>query len=125
MTKKDLIDYRNNEEFIEILIRKYKKKLAIYEGLREFCTNQVIDELVKAHNKMVDALVKQQQRQDKILEIIQKIENTNQRNTLFKYFVEGQSLKDISIEIDIDYSCVRKYNMEAIKEFERIGKNID
>lgn len=124
MNRKDLVDYKNNEDFINILIKKYKKKLAMYESMREYCTNAVIDELVKSHNKLVETLTEQQKRQDKIIEIIRNMDNTIHRNILFLHFVDGKSLKRISIDLNIDYAVVRQYNMLAVREFEKISKNI-
>lgn len=124
MKKKDLIDFRNNEKFIDVLIKKYKKKVKEYEGLKPYCTNEAIDMLTKKHNELIDILYERQKRQNQIIDLIMQIENTDWRNTIYMYFVEGYSLKDISIEINKDYVYVRQWNSLGIKEFEKISKNI-
>lgn len=83
-------------------------------------TNEM-KELTARYNRIARELAKQQKRQIAIIEILNKMPNTLYRNILFMHYVSGLTLKEVSIEHNLDYGMIRKYNGYAVKQFEEIS----
>lgn len=124
MNRFDLFNYRNNEKFIKAQIRVYKYKRKRLEDLKKQ-DNEKVNQLIKSYDNILNDLLDQQKNQDKVLEQLKLMNNTKYRNILFMYFIDGLSLKDISLELDLEYSITRRYKISALNEFDEQVKNID
>ena len=124
MNRFDLFNYRNNEKFIKAQIRVYKYKRKRLEDLKKQ-DNEKVNQLIKSYDNILNDLLYQQKNQDKVLEQLKLMNNTKYRNILFMYFIDGLSLKDISLELDLEYSITRRYKISALNEFDEQVKNID
>lgn len=116
MNREDLYNYRYNDIYIKAEVDFYKKMRARTNGIE---TNEM-KELTARYNRIVRELTKQQHFQLDILENLKKMPNTLWRNILFMHHVNGMTLKQISIEHNLDYGMIRKYHLEALKQFDEI-----
>lgn len=81
------------------------------EEFMDYCEAEDIKELIK-----LDKVLKETEQQ------IQELDDSKHIYILQKRYIEGKSLKSISIELDREYSRIRKENGKALKEYDLIGE---
>ena len=136
MTSADLKRYRGLKTIFEYKKGNLEEKRCRAEDLKAV----QLDGLPHAKNKENYTLeefmdyceaeeVKELQRLDKILrdteKQLQQLENSKYIDILQKRYIEGKSLKAISIEMNKEYSRLRKDNSNALIEYDLIGKKIE
>ena len=135
MTSADLKRYRGLKTIFEYKKGNLEEKRCRAEDLKAV----QLDGLPHAKNKENYTLeefmdyceaeeIKELQQLDQTLRDIEKqlqlLEDSRYIYILQKRYIEGKSLKDISIEMDREYSRVRKENGKALIEYDIIGKSL-
>lgn len=89
---------------------KHKENYTLEEFI-DYCKSEDIKELVK-----LDKILRDTEQQ------IQELEQSKYINILQKHYIEGKSLKKIALEMNREYSRLRKDNGKALKEYDKIGE---
>jgi predicted ATPase len=113
MTKEDLYNYINNKEYIEKQLEEYNNTL---ELLRY---KKTIDKrLTNQYTKIFKKLIKQKERQNEILKILDSMENTTHRNILYNIYIYGMTPEECAGQMNYDYFVLQKKKSNALKNFE-------
>lgn len=81
------------------------------EEFMDYCETEQVKELMK-----LDKILRETENQ------IQELEESKYINILQKHYIEGKSLKTIAMEMDREYSRLRKENGIALMKYDKIGE---
>lgn len=131
MTRKDLKDYRYNQEWINNQLERYKEQRAIAENITQNLDgmpkaqnkpNYALEELMDKYNEIINILNKDQEKQNLILRQLRLVEEPY-RTILTNKYIEGMSLEEISVKIHYSYDRTCKMHGIALNKFDDIEKN--
>lgn len=131
MTRKDLKDYRYNQEWINNQLERYKEQRTIVENITQNLDgmpkaqnkpNYALEELMDKYNEIINILNKDQEKQNLILKQLRLVEEPY-RTILTNKYIEGMSLEEISVEIHYSYDRTCKMHGIALNMFDDIEKN--
>ena len=130
MTREDLKNYKENKLWIDEQIELYTEMKQRAEGLKAVVLdgmpkaqnkpNYAIEKLLDTYNSILNELVKEQEKQVKILQQLRKVENPFRR-LLFKYYIQGKKLVRVADEMNYTYDYTRQMNSIALDKFEKVG----
>lgn len=135
MTREDLKDYKHNQEWI-------KGRLEYIEEYKTSITNitSVISDMPKRSKEIQDSMaekiatlidnvdellariVKEQEKQKRILEQLDKVEQPY-KLILEKEYVQGKKLVTVASEMGYNYEYMKKINGIALNMFDKEDKN--
>ncbi len=135
MTREDLKDYKHNQEWI-------KGRLEYIEEYKTGITNiaAVISDMPRGSKEVQDSMaekiailldnvdelfakiIKEKEKQKKILEQLDKVEQPY-KLILEKEYIQGKSLVTVASEMNYTYEYIRKANGIALKKFEDVTKS--
>ncbi len=82
-----------------------------------------LSELMDCFNELMNKVLEEQEKQKKIVEIINKMEFPY-RNILFKYYIQGKKLVRVASEMHYNYEYTKKTNKIALNKFDEECKKI-
>ena len=130
MNRKDLKDYKytqdwikDQEEYIKNQMETVNRLNSILsdmpKGSRTVYDNEAekLVSLMDKFNELMDIVIREKEKQRKIVEIINKIDFPY-RNILFKNYIQGKSLVTVASEMNFNYEYTKKNKKIALKKFE-------
>lgn len=136
MNREDLKNYKYNQiwikdqtEYIETQKETINRLNSILsdmpKGSRVVYDNEAekLAKLMDKFNELMDIVIKEKEKQEKIIEIINQIEFPY-RNILFKVYIQGKSLVKTANEMDYDYKYMCKMNGFALEKFDNTTKKV-
>lgn len=135
MDRKDLKNYRSNQEWIQgqmEYIEEQKERVNkltatlsdMPTGSREVQDGMAekLARLMDCFNDLLDNIVKEQNEQKKILEKLNEVEQPY-KNILFKTYIEGKKLVKVADEMDYNYEYMKRMHGVALNKFDDITKS--
>ena len=134
MNRKDLKDYKNNQECIKSRIehiQEFKTQLTNITGVitdmpggsKKVNDNMAekLAELIKLQDDYIDEVLKHNKKQK---EILNQLDNVKQpyRLILDKIYIQGKDLVTVASEMKYDYKYICKQHGIALNEFEKHDK---
>lgn len=129
MTRDDLINYLNNQKWINAQIELYKEQLSMAEGLKSVVIdgmpkahnkpNYILENLLDRYNEILTYLDKLQEKQNEIVLELGNMTNSTYRLILFYKYIKGMTLEAISVELDKDYKYICNLHGYALNEFDK------
>lgn len=134
MNRKDLINYRNNEEWIKGRIEyidNYKdtvNKLTATLSDMPKGSPQVQDQMAEKLAKimdftteLMDYIITMQDKQKQVLDALNRLENINTtyRNILDKVYILGKTLETVASEEHYSYVHICRLHGEALNKFDQ------
>lgn len=136
MTRKDLKDYRYNQEWI-------KGRLEYIEEYKASVTNitSVLSDMPKGSKQVQDSMaekitilldnindlltkiLKEQEKQKAILEQLNKVEQPY-KLILEKEYIQNKSLVTVASEMGYNYEYMKKMNGVALNKFDEVGGDL-
>lgn len=130
MDRKDLKNYRSNQEWIQSqmeYIEEQKERVNkltatlsdMPTGSREVQDGMAekLARLMDCFNNLLENIVKEQQEQKRILEKLNEVEQPY-RLLLYKMYVEGKSLVKVADEMNYSYEWTRHIHGIALNKFD-------
>ena len=130
MNRKDLKDYKytqdwikDQEEYIKNQMETVNRLNSILsdmpKGSRTVYDNEAekLASLMDKFNELMDIVIREKEKQRKIVEIINRIDFPY-RNILFKNYIQGKSLVTVASEMNFNYEYTKKNKKIALKKFE-------
>lgn len=135
MTREDLKDYKHNQKWIKgrlEYIEEYKTSITnitavisdMPRGSKEVQDNMAekIAILLDNVDELFAKIIKEKEKQKKILEQLDKVEQPY-KLILEKEYIQGKSLVTVASEMNYTYEYIRKANGIALKKFEDVTKS--
>lgn len=136
MNRKDLKDYKytqdwikDQEEYIQNQMETVNRLNSILsdmpKGSRTVYDNEAekLASLMDKFNELMDIVIREKEKQRKIVEIINKIDFPY-RNILFKVYIQGKSLVTVASEMHYSYVQLCRKHGIALNKFDEICKMI-
>lgn len=136
MTREDLKDYKNNQEWIKgrlEYIEEYKTTITnitavlsdMPKGSRkvEDSMAEKLAELLDNVDELLKAILEGSKKQRKILEQLDKVEQPY-RLILEKAYIQGKTLVTVASEMGYDYKYMCKMNGIALNKFDNTTKEV-
>lgn len=130
MKRKDLINYRDNKEWVDEQLRDYEERIAGVQSLTQAITgmpkaqgkpNYKLEELIDDFESLFEILHKEQEKLNKVLEQLNKLKPLYKR-ILTKRYIEGKKLEQVAMEINYNYYTTCRYNGYALNDFDKLDK---
>jgi len=115
MKEKDLKNFYNEDKIIKDLLSKC-------QYIKEVTPELENSKLKREYKKTLNKLGKMQEKQNKIMDQINKLEDSTYKRILYNIYILGMSLEQCSAEMNYDYYVLTKKKRSAIKEFEQIER---
>lgn len=136
MNRRDLIDYKVDNEWLKDRIQEIEERKKILNRLTAIygnntggssCINdKLAEDLASLIDKTREYELTLKELEEKLIEIVdmlENLENKKYRNILFKVYIQGKDLTTVANEIKYDYTYTTKLHGQALKEFDKICKN--
>lgn len=137
MTREDLKDYKHNQEWIKgrlEYIEEYKTSITnitsvisdMPKGSKEVQDSMAekIATLIDNVDELLARIVKEQEKQKRILEQLDKVEQPY-KLILEKMYIQGKSLVVVASEMKYDYKYICKQHGIALNKFENMTKEVE
>lgn len=133
MNRHDLFKYKDNEEFIHDQIEYWEQQIETSQRLTANLdgmpkphgkSNYHLEELIDKLTEVKERFKAKQEELIKVIDQLDKMENTKYRNILYKRYIEGKSYEKISIEMNYSYDVVCRYNGLGLNEYDKLEKQI-
>lgn len=133
MNRHDLFKYKDNEEFIHDQIEYWEQQIETSQRLTANLdgmpkphdkSNYHLEELIDKLTEVKERFKTKQEELIKVIDQLDKMENTKYRNILYKRYIEGKSYEKISIEMNYSYDVVCRYNGLGLNEYDKLEKQI-
>lgn len=135
MTRQDLKDYKYNQEWIKgrmDYIEEYKASIEktttilsdMPKGTRKVQDSiaEKITTLLDSINEMYNRILVENEKQKKILEQLDKVEQPY-KLILEKEYIQGKTLVTVASEMGYDYEYMKKMNGKALNKFDNEGED--
>ena len=136
MTRKDLKDYRYNQEWIKgrlEYIEEYKASVTnitsvlsdMPKGSKQIQDSMAekITILLDNINDLLTKILKEQEKQKAILEQLNKVEQPY-KLILEKEYIQNKSLVTVASEMGYNYEYMKKMNGVALNKFDEVGGDL-
>ena len=129
MTREDLKNYKYRKDWIQSQINKYIEQREQAIGLSQYFDgmpkaqnkpNYALEELVDKYNELINIMNEEQNLQNEIIKQLNKLKPIY-KLILYKRYIEGKSLEEVSTEIGYSYNKTCTFNGDALDEFDKIG----
>jgi len=129
MTREDLKNYKYKKDWIQSQINKYIEQREQIMGLSQYFDgmpkaqnkpNYELEELVDKYNELINIMNKEQSELNDIIKQLNKLKPIY-KLILYKRYIEGKSLEEVSTEIGYSYNKTCTFNGDALDEFDKIG----
>ena len=82
--------------------------------------NYALEELIDKYNELINIMNEEQNLQNEIIKQLNKLKPIY-KLILYKRYIEGKSLEEVSTEIGYSYNKTCTFNGDALDEFDKIG----
>lgn len=136
MNRKDLKDYKYNQEWIKDRLEYIEEQRSIITKVTSTLTDmpmgnkKVQDSMAENIAALLDNLEdimeyvkKESDKQKEILEQLNKVEQPY-RLILEKAYIEGKKLVNVAVEMNYNYEYTKKANQIALKKFDEIPQKL-
>lgn len=130
MTREDLKNYYNTQKWIEEQKELYEEQRVRAEELKAVYIdglpkgknkpNYAIEELIDQLNEIIEYMKEFQKRQNEIIKYLGRMKNSTYRLILFNKYIKGDSLEQISIDLNKDYKYICNLHGYALNEFDKL-----
>ncbi len=129
MTREDLKNYKYRKDWIQSQINKYIEQREQAIGLSQYFDgmpkaqnkpNYALEELIDKYNELINIMNEEQNLQNEIIKQLNKLKPIY-KLILYKRYIEGKSLEEVSTEIGYSYNKTCTFNGDALDEFDKIG----
>lgn len=129
MTREDLKNYKYRKDWIKSQINKYIEQREQAIGLSQYFDgmpkaqnkpNYALEELIDKYNELINIMNEEQNLQNEIIKQLNKLKPIY-KLILYKRYIEGKSLEEVSTEIGYSYNKTCTFNGDALDEFDKIG----
>ena len=129
MTREDLKNYKYRKDWIQSQINKYIEQREQAIGLSQYFDgmpkaqnkpNYALEELIDKYNELINIMNEEQNLQNEIIRQLNKLKPIY-KLILYKRYIEGKSLEEVSTEIGYSYNKTCTFNGDALDEFDKIG----
>ena len=129
MTREDLKNYKYRKDWIQSQINKYIEQREQAIGLSQYFDgmpkaqnkpNYALEELIDKYNELINIMNEEQDLQNEIIKQLNKLKPIY-KLILYKRYIEGKSLEEVSTEIGYSYNKTCTFNGDALDEFDKIG----
>ena len=128
MNRKDLENYKDNQQWVEEQLEDYNNRLDRVTKLTQNLNgmpkaqgkpNYELEEFLDEFKETLELIKKEQQKQNKILEQLNGLKPLYKR-ILTKRYIEGKRLEQVAIEVHYSYHTTCRFNGYALNEFDKL-----
>ena len=133
MTREDLINYNDNQKWVEEQLEDYNYRIERVMNLTQIITgmpkasgkpNYELEKVIDEFKDTLELIKEEQAKQNKILEQLNELKPLYKR-ILTKRYVEGKKLEQVALEVNYNYYTTCRFNGYALNEFDKLDKNIN
>lgn len=129
MTREDLKKYYNTQKFIEAekelyeenRVRAEELKAVVIDGMPKAKNkpNYAIEKLMDQFNEILERIAKQQEKQNAIIEQLERMDNSTYRLVLFYKYIRNYDLVKIANKMEYSYEHIKRVHGIALIEFDK------
>lgn len=129
MTREDLKKYYNTQKFIEAekelyeenRVRAEELKAVVIDGMPKAKNkpNYAIEKLMDQFNEILERIAKQQEKQNAIIEQLERMDNSTYRLVLFYKYIRNYDLVKIANKMKYSYEHIKRVHGIALIEFDK------
>ena len=133
MTREDLINYKDNQKWVEEQLEDYNERMERVISLTQALSgmpkasgkpNYELEEIIDEFKETLELIKKEQEKQNKILKQLNELKPLYKR-ILTKKYIEGKKLEQVAIEVNYNYYTTCRFNGYALNEFDKLDKKIN
>lgn len=130
MTREDLINYKDNQQWVEEQLEDYNERMDRVMKLTQAINgmpkasgkpNYELEKVIDEFKETLELIKKEQEKQNKILEQLNGLKPLYKR-ILTKKYIEGKKLEQVAIEVNYNYYTTCRFNGYALNEFDKLNK---
>ena len=130
MTREDLKNYKDNQDWVEEQLEDYNMRIEKVMSLTQRITglpkaqgkpNYELEKIIDDFKDTMEIIHKEQEKQNKILEQLNKLKPLYKR-ILTKRYIEGKKLEQVAIEVNYGYHTTCRFNGYALNDFDKLDK---
>ena len=130
MTREDLINYKDNQKWVEEQLEDYNERMERVMKLTQALSgmpkasgkpNYELEKLIDEFKETFELIKKEQEKQNKILKQLNELKPLYKR-ILTKKYIEGKKLEQVAIEVNYNYYTTCRFNGYALNEFDKLDK---
>ena len=130
MTREDLINYKDNQKWVEEQLEDYNVRMERVMSLTQALSgmpkalgkpNYELEKLIDEFKETFELIKKEQEKQNKILKQLNELKPLYKR-ILTKKYIEGKKLEQVAIEVNYNYYTTCRFNGYALNEFDKLDK---
>lgn len=131
MTREDLKGYKYSQKWIKEQLNRYEEQREMVlnitsklDGMPKAYNkpNYALESLMDQYNKIIDILIKDQEKQNEILEQIRIMEEPY-RTIITSKYIDGKSLEQISVDVGYAYENICRMHGTALNKFDELNKS--
>jgi DNA repair ATPase RecN len=132
MTREDLINYKDNKEWIDERLEDYNERIEGVTSLTQAITglpkaqgkpNYELEKVIDEFKEILEIIKKEQEKLNKVLEQLNKLKPLYKR-ILTKRYIEGKKLEQVAMEVNYNYYTTCRFNGYALNEFDKLDEEV-
>ena len=132
MTRQDLIEYKDNKEWVDEQLRDYQERIESVQNLTQVLTgmpkaqgkpNYKLEEIIDDFKDLFEIIHKEQEKLNKVLDQLNKLKPLYKR-ILTKRYIEGKKLEQVAMEVNYNYYTTCRFNGYALNDFDKLDEKI-
>lgn len=130
MTREDLKNYRHSKEWVDEQLEDYNERIERVISLSQNLNglpkakgkpNYELEKIIDDFKEILEMVHQEQEKLSKILKQLNLLKPLH-KNILYKRYIEGKKLEQISTEIGYSYNRTCAFNGYALNEFDKLDK---
>lgn len=128
MTREDLINYKDNQQWVEEQLEDYNERMSRVMKLTQTISgmpkasgkpNYELEKVIDEFKETLELIKKEQEKQNRVLEQLNGLKPLYKR-ILTKKYIEGKKLEQVAIEVNYNYYTTCRFNGYALNEFDKL-----
>lgn len=129
MNRNDLKNYRYSKQWVDDQLEDYNRDIEKVMRLGQVISdmpkaknkpNYALEEVMDKYHDLLELVKQEQEKLSLIMKQLNKLDPLY-RSILYKRYIEGKKLEQISTEIGYSYNRTCTYNGYALNEFDKIN----
>jgi DNA-directed RNA polymerase specialized sigma24 family protein len=131
MTREDLINYKDNKEWVDEQLEDYNVRIERVMNLTQTITglpkaqgkpNYELEKIIDDFKEIFEIIHKEQEKLNEVLKQVNELKPLYKK-ILTKRYIEGKKLEQVATEINYGYYTTCRFNGYALNEFDKLDKS--
>lgn len=130
MTREDLINYKDNKDWVDEQLQDYNERIERVMSLTQAITglpkaqgkpNYELEKIIDDFKEIFEIIHKEQKRLNEVLKQVNELKPLYKK-IITKRYIEGKKLEQVATEVNYGYYTTCRFNGYALNEFDKLDK---